>query len=496
MLLTSPIWLLALAAISIPVAIHLWNIRPGKTLKVGSISLFTESSPKSSRSFKLMDILLLILRCLMLALLALILAVPFWQQHLKAGKAKGWILIPEVNLLQTYKYFQPRIDSLTKAGYEFHYFRQDLKKESLTELVKTRPDSIALQDSLNYWQLCRALSSKIPAALPVELFTTNTINHFTGAKPQTNLHVIWHTYTPADSVRTWPAAAWLTANGSIRVMQGTSAPSGTNYQYIDIKNGGQNGSTYQASVEHGVPVISSKDKKISVDTTTQHITIYTDKNTTDAAYLKAALNAVAQLTQRKTIIKQYSSVQNIPTEQDWLFWLSEQPIGQTLVHQAQNVFRYKAGKIAGIDSWISNADSYALSQGEVKIPLYKTIDTKPVGDVIWADGFGKAVLSKDAGTYHFYSRFNPAWNDLVWNDAFPKWLMALTQSALTLNAKYEHRAISTEQLQPTYVADNENTADTSTQNTSLANYLWLLLAITFMAERWLATQIKTTLTNG
>jgi hypothetical protein len=35
MLLTTPIWLFALAAIGIPVMIHLWNIKPGKTLEGG-----------------------------------------------------------------------------------------------------------------------------------------------------------------------------------------------------------------------------------------------------------------------------------------------------------------------------------------------------------------------------------------------------------------------------------------------------------------------------
>jgi UDP-N-acetylglucosamine:LPS N-acetylglucosamine transferase len=57
----------ALAALSIPVIIHLWNIRPGKTLKVGSISLITEASKSTKRSFKLLDILLLIIRCLLLS---------------------------------------------------------------------------------------------------------------------------------------------------------------------------------------------------------------------------------------------------------------------------------------------------------------------------------------------------------------------------------------------------------------------------------------------
>lgn len=496
MLLTTPIWLFALAAIGIPVVIHLWNIRPGKMLKVGSISLFTESSPKSSRSFKLMDILLLILRCAILILLALILAAPFWQQHLKAGKAKGWVLIPDANFTEMYSKFQHRIDSLVKHGYEVHYFAAGFRKISTDSLLKGGDHADAPTDTapVNYWALTKLLSKKIPSSTAVEIFTTGNIGGFTGSRPRTNLHINWRTYNSSDSVRTWPAAAWLTANGTIRVMQGTSNPSGTNYQYIDIKNGGQNGSIYSASVENGVPVITSKDQKISVDTATQHIVIYTDNNKGDANYLKAALNAIAQLTQRKTAIKLYTSPQKIPGGQDWLYWLSEQPIGQTIAQKTKNIFRYETGKSIAIDSWINNTDNF--TQGAVKVSLYKTIDAKPVGDAVWTDGFGKPVLSQDGNTYHFYNRFNPTWSDLVWSDDFPKWLMALTQQPLKVSEKYERRAISPEQLQPVYSANTATAAVAATENISITNYLWLLLAITFIAERWLATKNKPILTNG
>src|ERR1700743_1895371 len=122
MILLNAIWLFALAALSIPVAIHLWNIRQGKTLKVGSISLITVSSQKNSRSFKLHDLLLLLLRCLLLALLAFILMQPLWQKRINLAQIKGWILIPKESLKETYQKFKPEIDSLSKAGYEFHYF--------------------------------------------------------------------------------------------------------------------------------------------------------------------------------------------------------------------------------------------------------------------------------------------------------------------------------------------------------------------------------------
>ena len=95
----NPIWFFGAAALLIPVLIHLWNIRSGKVLKVGSISLINAASRKSSRSFKLLDIPLFILRCLLLFILALLLALPVWQKKIEAAKVKGWVLFPKENLL-------------------------------------------------------------------------------------------------------------------------------------------------------------------------------------------------------------------------------------------------------------------------------------------------------------------------------------------------------------------------------------------------------------
>jgi hypothetical protein len=39
--LLEPIWLAAAAAISVPVAVHLWNDRRGKVLLIGSVALLS-----------------------------------------------------------------------------------------------------------------------------------------------------------------------------------------------------------------------------------------------------------------------------------------------------------------------------------------------------------------------------------------------------------------------------------------------------------------------
>ena len=99
----NPIWLFAIGGIIIPLIIHLWNVKKGKTLKVGSISLLGESSRQSAKSLKLIDLLLLLLRCLLLIILAIILAKPLWNSINTEKTKSAWILIEEENSKEIYK---------------------------------------------------------------------------------------------------------------------------------------------------------------------------------------------------------------------------------------------------------------------------------------------------------------------------------------------------------------------------------------------------------
>ena len=74
----APIWFLSAAAVAIPILIHLWNNRKGKTLLVGSTAFFEKAAEEKSWQRKLTDPLLLLLRCLLLLLLSALLAQPFF----------------------------------------------------------------------------------------------------------------------------------------------------------------------------------------------------------------------------------------------------------------------------------------------------------------------------------------------------------------------------------------------------------------------------------
>lgn len=494
----SPIWFFALAALSIPVAIHLWNIRPGKTLKVGSIALITEASKSSSRSFKLLDILLLIVRCLLLSMLAFLLAAPLLNRTKPAEKLKGWVLIPKENLHETYKTFKPRIDSLSKAGYQFHYFNFGFEK---ADLAKALADT-SLKDSVidsNYWNISRQLDKKASPGLPVYLFTPNGINHFTGVKPTSPLNLNWQAYTVSDSTRKWIASASLTDDNHIDVVKGNSNASGTSFTHLMVKDDGH--PEVDVKVVNGQPTVNLKGDSSStpVDTTALKIAVYTDKYDLDAGYLKAALQAATNFTGRKTVVRQYGNPRQIPGGQNRLFWLSDQPVDQSFLSATANILKYQAGKVETINSWI-DADG-ALLDPTRKIALLKRISAVTRDKIIWKDGFSNPVLAEEGGqaskTFRLYTHFNPGWGDLVWNDEFPKMILQLIAGDdYKIPAKYDKRILTNRQIAPVKITDvNRQIPVSLLERVDLSKYFWFVIVLLFLAERLLSHKTKT-LING
>jgi hypothetical protein len=482
----SPIWFFALAALSIPILVHLWNIRPGKTLKVGSIMLITEASKTTSRSLKLLDILLLILRCLLLALLAFFLAGPLWSWFAPDKKAKGWVLIPKENFKESYQKFKPQVDSLLKAGYEFHYFNKGFVKQDWQKLLAdTSLKDTAAQS--NYWALVKALDSKVRSAVSVYIITPNSAIHFKGEKPQTNLDLNWKAYTPADSISTFIAGAWMGNAGEIKVILGRSTPLFTGFTTETIQAGGNKDITVY--LQNGRAMVSLKNADelpLAVDTSTLSIAIYTDKNTVDAGYLTAALQAVTNFNGRKAVVKRYTLPNQIPAGQTWLFWLSDEPLDNRLLAGTANVFKYESGKIIDTHTVINPGGT----------DLTKRIAVKTSADMLWTDGFGKAVLNREkkdnTNIYHFYTHFNPAWNDMVWSDAFPKEILKLLGGQpYKLPMGYDKRVLSAKQLLPNNTANSFKPSSLEVANPKdISAYIWLALMLVFFAERRLSHKTK------
>lgn len=463
--LLQPIWLWLAAGILIPVMIHLWNIRPGKTRTVGSIALLKENGRQSSRRLQLSDLLLLLLRCLLIILLALLLAKPTWRST-AAKKEKGWVLMEKDKLQETYRQFQPQIDTLLQAGYTFHYFMPGFPEEDLQTALQ---DADLAADSSSYWVLLDSLQQHPHAPANRFLFTPHYISRFRGPRPHIDTGTHWYVYTPADSVSSWQAETYATTSGSIRARRVTSRASGNSYVY-------------------------EEQPGVAADTTTKHITIFADSYAHDAGYLKAAITAIQQFTGRKMQVSLVSKPVTLPRQTDWLFWLSMQPLPEEL--RAANIWKYDSGVVVNTSSWI-------ISNTAAAVPLFKRIQapTPTTARLLWKDGFGNAVLylqkTGNSNIYHFSSRLDPAWNELPWNAAFPGLLLQLLHpDSSSVPLGKDRRAIAAQQLRPDHYSVEASHKSMALPATDLAPVLWMAVFALFLAERIWVFKTKKITANG
>ena len=490
-----PIWLWAAAGIIIPVIIHLRNVREGKTLKVGSIAFLTESAKSQAKSLKLSDLLLLLLRCLLLIALTMLIAKPTWETQIKTEE-KGWILIEKSQVREAYNNFKSTIDTLIKSGYTFHYFDLNFGQAKLEDVSKMPADT-SKKSALSYWALLKELDQRAPSKLPVYLFSDNQLRKFTGIRPAVSLHLNWGTYRSRDSSSAWIEKAYKTANDSIHLIIGNSKFSGTYYTSQNISRDNSN-TKFNVKVADEKTFVSLNDtskyginKIVQVDTSALAITIFTDKFEEDAHYLKAAIDAIRDFTKYKMTVSVVKDSRNIPDNYTWLFWLSEEALPESKIKN--NVFLYEKGKAENTNGEILTQDEAAFSASE-KNGLFKFIPANSISQdslkTIWKDGFGEPVLSvqkQDAFVYHFYSRFNPQWNDLVWSSSFPQVIYNLifTQEKNTAEIDDEDKRIMvSSQIQPLKnLPENNVPKQNLIDKKDLSKVFWIIAIILFFAER-------------
>ncbi|MES2653764.1 MAG: BatA domain-containing protein [Bacteroidota bacterium] len=448
MTLVYPIGLLALAGLLIPVLIHLWNVKKGKTLKIGSITFLGENATSSTRSLKLTDFLLFALRCLILILIAGLLAQPYLKKTNRSTAYKGWILVEKAQFSSIYKTHRSTIDSLLTKGFELHDFNVGFNSFS----VKDSTAKIETSTALSYLALIQQLNTQMPKGYSAYIFADRRLVKFDGNLPKPNFNLIWEDVNYPDTIKTW-STTFLD-----KVYKGESTPSLTRYAVNKSQN---------------LPVVT--------------VAIYNPKGD-DAKYIKAALNAITDFTTRK-----FETVTRV-NEADVVFWLSDELIPSSV----NKAFIYKIGKIENVNSTL-----LLSAESNQNIDLKKRIALDSLkGDVIWVDGWGQPMLIKENKTNHFYfySRFNPQWNDLVWNEQFVKALIPIVLGNQTASDfGFEDHDADQRVLGQAFFQDSKIKTSgvlTSTTNQPLDNLIWGVAFILLIIERILSFRNKTKLENA
>jgi Aerotolerance regulator N-terminal len=439
--LLQPIWLFALAGLSIPVIIHLWNRQPGKTLKVGSIALVKENALSYKKRIRLSEILLLLLRCLLLSCIAIALTDPAWRSRVN-NASKGWVLMTRNKLPVTYNHFKPLVDSLLQAGMEFHYFEEGFTKDKFENALQPQTDSS--RTIQNYRGITALLNEQADSKLPLYVFTDNYLRNFNGNRNTVSLNLHWFTYTPDT----------------------TSVQAFT-------------------------------------DTAALRITIVSKRAyANDARYLEAAIQAIQQFSKRNIITRLVTAFQDIPAQQDWLFCLDD--AAPANIKDAKNVLVYAKGEPVKYASYILPAGEMSFTAIEMYQSVIEKDSAKQLFNIRWRDGFGNPLLSvqqeNNTAYYWLYTHIDPNWNELPWSDNFPAILYKLlyTDRAREISADAADKTIiDSSQLMPVVMLSKEAgiKRDLFTE-TKMSGICWIIAFVLFFAERSLSFYQRKINTNG
>ena len=481
-----PIGFLALASILLPIIIHLWKVKQGKTLKIGSIAFLGESSNRSSKSFKITDWLLLTIRCLLLILIAFLLAQPFIKQKIISQNDKGWVLVNQNSLKEVYQQEQKTIDSLLKAGFELHDFNLDFKALNLSDTVQVYSPDLSNQ------ALLKQLNTILPAGFKVYLFADNQINQKGESPVKTALDIIFKPTLALDSISEKVVEAYTTNQDSSRVLILKTGPNQSGYEVISLTNENKN---IDLKIENGLSFVRTKSQSnwVKVNDETVKISIYNPQNNA-YNYLNAALTSIRDYTQKKIIWQKIQKDGLYQTETDILFWLADEEIPKNLkLKDGAKLFSYQIGKEEIINSVLIE------NQSNLKSDLFKRIALKNGGGLsVWEDGFGEPLLtlSKDekVNQFKFFSRFEPQWTNLVWEADFTQILLPviLAEPENIKNYGFEVDSLDKrvwDKNQEFYeqTASKQAGINTLVQK-SISNWFWLSAFLLFFVERVLSYQ--------
>jgi len=286
-----PLFLWALAGISIPLAIHLLSRREGKVVKVGSLRHIDESNTSRFKSLRLNEIWLLAARCLLITWLVLLLAGAQCTTPGSNASSK-WLLIEQG--MHDNKSIISLIDSLTDDGFELRALADGFP-------LYDEEDSVVVPD---YWTITEALRKKQDHEIIVLAYSY--VNGFTQARVSRPENLTWINVDPGE--REFISFAKRFAPDSAMLTTGRSDAHRTTYITSQV-------AVHPSREYLTVPLLNDSTRILAIDTL--KVCIVDDKShATDARVLKASLAAIGDASGVHIL--------NVSQQEaEWTFWLPD-----------------------------------------------------------------------------------------------------------------------------------------------------------------------------
>jgi hypothetical protein len=517
--LLNPAALLALIGLLVPVAIHLWNRRPGREVAVGSLRWLAAGANRRLRNLKPEQLWLLLLRAALLAVLALAVAEPVWRQW--QAPSRGQVLLsPEVLGTPAFATLRPAIDSLRRRGYVVRWLaagfarapRAAWRADSAGGSVgSTAGAKGGLESAAFTWARVQQATEVFPGQ-PLYVVTSAALGNFQGSHAALPPGVTWQAL-PMAGTKIWLQAAALRAD-SLRLVLGRSTELQTTFRLVSVaqpqlgaivrvsglpplrfERRADKTQLTQVKPVNGTP--TDTGRAISVRNRPLRVIVYsTAAYAADAHYLQAGLRAAATGLPLPLALTTTTRVPVPATRPDWLFWLSEAAVPaawQTAVNQGTNIWLEAAGPGA------ADTASFATDAAEaatVMVFRRNAVASLQTTVPLWADGRGRALLTRKASgqgaVYQLHTRLNPTWSELADDPQLPAHLLNLLQPESPFDpalAAHDQRAIDPTQLavaRPTLPPATVPGPAATFRRTDLRPWLVLAAGLLFLLERLLA----------
>ena len=340
----------------------------------------------------------------------------------------------------------------------------------------------------------------LPAGSHLTIIAPMRVAEHTGARPSLRANLTWHLMDPATLNR-WIAQAHRLGTDSLRVTLGFSdrhqtffedytlsatpaITSGQAVPALEVMTNSVRLLAQDAVSEDNERVLSPVPRPLEV------AIFHTARRAEDARYVRAALDAVAY--RPLTVTEREATADlTVPPSLTLAFWLSPEPLPEglrTRMGEGLTVIRDAPdAEGTSIASWISMPDDRTAKAPRLK----RRVAASGAGAARWSDGFGEVLLTQDNQgeglVFTFFSRFNPAWTDLVLHPAWPAWIATHVAPPPAPDLLSDRRMLGVNQPFP-----RQNTEEIALEQPPttmpLDGLLWLVLLVLFALERWISVR--------
>lgn len=477
--LANPFALLALAALAVPVAIHLWSRKTGRRVLLGTLRWLQAQPEVRARAIRFTEPLLLVVRCLLLACLALLLAKPFWEDVGQSATSERGIVLVAPGLQQLAdKSTQVLLDSLKRAGH-----------------------AVQQLEGPNYWRALEQMDATLTPGKPLFILADASAQHYAGPLPIVSSRVRWHTVQLRQTKR-GIVGTYIGAD-SIWVLVGNA-----NAEQLMIERIAISKKAVGKSVQiPGVWALQLQQEKAGNFSIRNEQTgdvqdvkpllpanvciAHAPNRTADVLYLVAGLQAAAgalgaAINITKLPLAEASS--GIPQNTNVLVWLADAPLPVAFLKTELLVLQD-----GGDAALLPQPVAVPTTDGESCLMRYRQV--KLTGAPMWVATDGQPALTvrrqNGALVYGFGARFVPQHTSLVESEALAQWLqqLLLQQGALQhitsgMDA-LDVRRLSSKQVAPIVQTKTEATSQQS-EHSSLNWIFWGLVVALVILEALLA----------